>query len=337
MPSWPRRSCHCARDRSGPTTDAGTALRKRRSTRRCLYAAIPNGAKSIPRAMARTTAARALHRRIGMSKFLLQRRTGSDLGQRQEPASLCGSRVPAGLRPYDQVQPLVQRVLQRTKPVTASANSWQLQNLPAPWSRVLLSRRPDLRAAIADHATLPKLQQALQQGAITRQELDWRMDQARARVDRLFQAGRACAAVHRILGSPYHTTASPVSTEARYSSGAGRQRDIRASGDGRSVRSHRLPAQPRLQPVESPDTSGPGHIQRQPDPIQQDRHLRRTGRRVHGIVRRAVRTGDQAGNRRVAHCMAMPSTPSTPPQSSWSRRTRASRSSSRRSSAGTSS
>ncbi|WP_334047464.1 hypothetical protein [Burkholderia cepacia] len=89
--------------------------------------------------------------------------------------------------PYDQVQPLVQRVLQRTSPVKASANSWQLQNLPAPWSHVLLSRRPDLRAAIADHATLPKLQQALQQGAITRQELDWRMDQARARVDRLFR------------------------------------------------------------------------------------------------------------------------------------------------------
>ena len=89
--------------------------------------------------------------------------------------------------PYDQVQPLVQRVLQRTSPVNASANSWQLQNLPDPWSAVLLSRRPDLRAAIADHASLPKLQQALQQGAITRQELDWRMDQARARVDRLFQ------------------------------------------------------------------------------------------------------------------------------------------------------
>ncbi|NLA19946.1 hypothetical protein GPU89_28105 [Burkholderia cepacia] len=87
--------------------------------------------------------------------------------------------------PYDQVQPLVERVLQRTSPVKASADSWQLQNLPDPWSHVLLSRRPDLRAAIADHATLPKLQQALQQGAITRQELDWRMDQARARVDRL--------------------------------------------------------------------------------------------------------------------------------------------------------
>ncbi|KML07597.1 MULTISPECIES: WD40 repeat domain-containing protein [Burkholderia] len=88
--------------------------------------------------------------------------------------------------PYDQVQPLVERVLQRTSPVKASADSWQLQSLPDPWSHVLLSRRPDLRAAIADHATLPKLQQALQQGAITRQELDWRMDQARARVDRLF-------------------------------------------------------------------------------------------------------------------------------------------------------
>lgn len=89
--------------------------------------------------------------------------------------------------PYDQVQPLVQRELERTSPVTANANSWQLQNLPDPWSYVLLSRRPDLRAAIADHATLPKLQQALQQGAITRQELDWRMDQARTRVDRLFR------------------------------------------------------------------------------------------------------------------------------------------------------
>ncbi|MCA8323571.1 WD40 repeat domain-containing protein [Burkholderia cepacia] len=88
--------------------------------------------------------------------------------------------------PYDQVQPLVERVLQRTSPVKASADSWQLQSLPDPWSHILLSRRPDLRAAIADHATLPRLQQALQQGAITRQELDWRMDQARARVDRLF-------------------------------------------------------------------------------------------------------------------------------------------------------
>lgn len=74
--------------------------------------------------------------------------------------------------PYDQVQPLVERVLQRTSPVKASADSWQLQSLPDPWSHILLSRRPDLRAAIADHATLPRLQQALQQGAITRQELD---------------------------------------------------------------------------------------------------------------------------------------------------------------------
>ena len=144
------------------------------------------------------------------------------------------------------------------EPVTASANSWQLQNLPAPWSRVLLSRRPDLRAAIADHATLPKLQQALQQGAITRQELDWRMDQARARVDRLFQPGVPA------LQSTYAFWEAHGTTRRHHRSvpkrairqGAGRQRDIRASGDGRSVRSHRLPAQPRLQPVESPDTSG---------------------------------------------------------------------------------
>ena len=95
--------------------------------------------------------------------------------------------------PFDQVQPRVHGVLQRTSPVTASVVRWQLQNLPPPWDKVLLSRRPDHRTAIAEQAVMPKLQQALQQGAITRPELDWRMDQARARVDRLFQGSRVPA------------------------------------------------------------------------------------------------------------------------------------------------
>ena len=123
-----------------------------------------------------------------------------------------------------------------------------------------MSRRPDLRAAIADHATLPKLQQALQQGAITRQELDWRMDQARARVDRLFQkpgvpALQSTYAFWEARGTT--ATASPVSTEARYSSGC--RTSARYSGIRRrsfsSVAS--TPGPTRLQPVESPDTSGP--------------------------------------------------------------------------------
>lgn len=95
--------------------------------------------------------------------------------------------------PFDQVQPRVQGVLQRTSPVTARVDNWQLQNLPPPWDKVLLSRRPDLRTAIAEQEVMPKLQQALQQGAITRPELDWRMDHARARVDRLSQGSRVPA------------------------------------------------------------------------------------------------------------------------------------------------
>lgn len=95
--------------------------------------------------------------------------------------------------PFDQVQPRVQGVLQRTSPVKASIDRWQLYNLPAPWEQVLLSRRPDLRTAIAEQAVLPRLQQALQQDAITRSELDRRMDQARARVNRLFQGSHVPA------------------------------------------------------------------------------------------------------------------------------------------------
>lgn len=95
--------------------------------------------------------------------------------------------------PFDQVQPLVQGVLQRMGPMKADTPTGRLLDLSDAWGKVLLSRRPDLRAAIAEQAVEPKLQQALQQGAITRQELDWRMDQARARVDRLFQGSNVPA------------------------------------------------------------------------------------------------------------------------------------------------
>ena len=93
--------------------------------------------------------------------------------------------------PYDQVQPLVQNALQQLGPLKAHADTMPLRDLSdsdsTNWGAVMLSRRPDLRTAIAGQSLQTKLHQALQQGAITQQELDWRMDQARARVDRLGQ------------------------------------------------------------------------------------------------------------------------------------------------------
>ncbi len=110
-----------------------------------------------------------------------------DRGKNQQTFAEVASLLVAA--PFDQVQPLVLRALQQSGPVKANTGTGQLRDLSSNWSwnwgTVLLSRRPDLRTAIAEHAVPAKLQQALQQGAITPQELDWRMDQARARVDRL--------------------------------------------------------------------------------------------------------------------------------------------------------
>ena len=227
-------------------------------------------------------------------------------------------------------------------PVTASANSWQLQNLPAPWSRVLLSRRPDLRAAIADHATLPKLQQALQQGAITRQELDWRMDQARARVDRLFQASGVPALQSTYAFWEARQDHSDGITGQYRSALFVRVQDVSAifGHPATVVQFGRIDSRP------NPDYSLWKALTLQDLDIFSGNRTQssRTGISVvPGDVFTALSDALSALATRLEIAASptawqLPSTPSTPPpQSSWSRRTRASRSSSRRSSAGTSS
>lgn len=85
--------------------------------------------------------------------------------------------------PYGSVQPAVQRALNPFGTFTAQAENEFLAYLPEGWDRVLLSRRADLRDALVNGFTLPRLQRAVKEGAITPAEMTQRLARERARVD----------------------------------------------------------------------------------------------------------------------------------------------------------
>ncbi len=82
--------------------------------------------------------------------------------------------------PFASVQPAVQQALAGLGQFESSHTDRPLAYQLNGWDEVLLSRRPDLREALAARFVHPQLELARQQGAITAAELDLRMAQARA-------------------------------------------------------------------------------------------------------------------------------------------------------------
>nr|WP_199045892.1 hypothetical protein [Dyella sp. ASV24] len=106
---------------------------------------------------------------------------------------------------YDSVQPIVQRALSPFGTFTAEAEKGPLAYLPEGWDQVLLSRRPDLRDALVNRFTLPRLQLAVSQGVITTEEMTRRLAQERARVDSVPQNRMTLDDFHVTYASWYAT------------------------------------------------------------------------------------------------------------------------------------
>ncbi len=98
-----------------------------------------------------------------------------------------GLRVPAESAhllvqaPYATVKAAVSASLRGQGPWQEREAREPLSELPEDWAPVLLSRRADLRAALAAHA--PELEAAVAAGALTAEEARQRQQQARGRVD----------------------------------------------------------------------------------------------------------------------------------------------------------
>lgn len=82
--------------------------------------------------------------------------------------------------PFASVQPAVQEALGALGRFESSRSDGPLAYQFEGWDEVLLSRRPDLREALADRFARPRLELAQREGAITAAELDLRLAQARA-------------------------------------------------------------------------------------------------------------------------------------------------------------
>ncbi|MFT4267257.1 MAG: hypothetical protein QM586_08560, partial [Xenophilus sp.] len=89
--------------------------------------------------------------------------------------------------PFAQVQPAVARALQPQGRLEIDAGQSPLAYQRDGWDEVLLSRRPDLRAALVERHALPHLRQAVAQGAITPDEMQQRLALAYASVESLPQ------------------------------------------------------------------------------------------------------------------------------------------------------
>ncbi|WP_266171256.1 hypothetical protein [Dyella subtropica] len=81
--------------------------------------------------------------------------------------------------PYDRIQPAVQKALATLGAFTSNTETSYLDN---DWAQVLLSRRPDLRDALATRFEKPRLQLAVKEGALTSDEMERRLARARAGV-----------------------------------------------------------------------------------------------------------------------------------------------------------
>ena len=84
--------------------------------------------------------------------------------------------------PFASVQPAVQQALGTLGQFESNRSDDLLAIQFDGWDEVLLSRRPDLREALAARFVSPWLELARQQGLITAAELDLRVAQARARI-----------------------------------------------------------------------------------------------------------------------------------------------------------
>lgn len=82
--------------------------------------------------------------------------------------------------PFDAAQPAVHKALGALGRFESGRSDGPLAYQYDGWAEVILSRRPDLRDALAAHSVRPRLELALQQGAITAAEFDLRLAQARA-------------------------------------------------------------------------------------------------------------------------------------------------------------
>ncbi|MFT4247469.1 MAG: hypothetical protein QM581_05430 [Pseudomonas sp.] len=85
--------------------------------------------------------------------------------------------------PFAQVQPAVARALQPQGRLEIDAGRSPLAYQRDGWDKVLLSRRPDLRAALVERDALPYLRQAVAQGAITADEMRQRLALAHASLE----------------------------------------------------------------------------------------------------------------------------------------------------------
>ncbi len=101
-------------------------------------------------------------------------------GGRREPATAAHLLIAA---PYAQVQAAVRGVVQAQGGFQERSDTSPLSYLPDDWDRVLLSRREDLRIALAERFAQPMLQAAVEQGALTAEEARARLQQARERSD----------------------------------------------------------------------------------------------------------------------------------------------------------
>ncbi len=82
--------------------------------------------------------------------------------------------------PLAKIQPAVQAALNALGKFESSPDSSALAYLPEHWSEVLLSRRPDLRDALARRFTEPKLKLAQDAGVLSPEEVAQRLAKARA-------------------------------------------------------------------------------------------------------------------------------------------------------------
>ncbi|TCV92686.1 hypothetical protein EC912_10624 [Luteibacter rhizovicinus] len=93
--------------------------------------------------------------------------------------------------PFAEVQPAVKKALAGLGQFDSSTENSLLAYQIDGWGEVLLSRRPDLRNALAKHFVQPRLELALKEGLLTAAEVDQRMALARADVTSAPQAGYA--------------------------------------------------------------------------------------------------------------------------------------------------
>jgi hypothetical protein len=107
--------------------------------------------------------------------------------------------------PYADVQPAVQKALANLGQFDSDVQTIKIAYQPNGWDKVLLSRRPDLRDALATHLAQPALELSLREGTLTPAEVDQRMALARADTSWPPQGGAALDAFQKTYAS-YHAT-----------------------------------------------------------------------------------------------------------------------------------